>query len=153
MCFKNSGFHQLLSSAAFAERICAVVIDEAHCIAQWGEDFREDYATLGTLRSFMPSRVPFLAASATLPPATLTHVQAKLHMQSSTTYHVNLGNDRANISWHVRYMKAGKSDVEALKFLLPKVATDQTKEETLQIEDQTLVFFSSSATGSRIPLT
>ncbi|KAF8328679.1 P-loop containing nucleoside triphosphate hydrolase protein [Cantharellus anzutake] len=49
-----------------------LVIDEAHCIDQWGADFRPDYAILGDLHSFSPKSVPFLATSATLTPSTLS---------------------------------------------------------------------------------
>ncbi|KAJ6600054.1 P-loop containing nucleoside triphosphate hydrolase protein, partial [Mycena sp. CBHHK59/15] len=64
-------FRQLLSTPAFAKKIAAFVIDEAHCISQWGDNFRAEYAELGTLRAFVPLQVPFLVASATLPPPVL----------------------------------------------------------------------------------
>lgn len=43
------------------------VIDEAHCISEWGSDFRPDYARLGELRSMFPN-TKILGMSATIPP-------------------------------------------------------------------------------------
>ncbi|KAF8330173.1 uncharacterized protein EI90DRAFT_2922627, partial [Cantharellus anzutake] len=52
MLHKNSAFHEDLN--AIMPSIDKLVIDEAHCIDQWGADFRPDYAILGDLRSFFP---------------------------------------------------------------------------------------------------
>lgn len=111
----------MLSSSVFARRVCAFVIDEAHCIEAWGlSKFREMYARLGTLRAFVGETIPFLVTSATLPPSTLTFVRQVLHLDPSKTFHLNLGNDRCNITWNVRNMDGGPSNVEALEFLLPR---------------------------------
>ena len=37
-----------------ANRVCLIAIDEAHCVSQWGHDFREDYLRLGELRQHFP---------------------------------------------------------------------------------------------------
>ncbi|KAH7924177.1 P-loop containing nucleoside triphosphate hydrolase protein, partial [Leucogyrophana mollusca] len=138
MCLQHEKFRQLLSNPKFAARIAAIVIDEAHCISQWGDKFRELYMQLGTLRAFVPSNVPFLVTSATLPPLTLAQVRTVAHIQTSDSYHINLGTDRPNISWHVRHMKNGKSDLESLSFLLPKSSGGEVDGDTY---DQSLVFF------------
>ncbi|KAH7910136.1 P-loop containing nucleoside triphosphate hydrolase protein [Hygrophoropsis aurantiaca] len=138
MCLQHDKFRQLLSNPRFAARIAAIVIDEAHCISQWGDHFRDLYNQLGTLRAFVPHHVPFLVTSATLPPLVLAHVQAVTHILPSQSYHVNLGTDRPNISWEVRYMKNGKSDLESLSFLLPKNSGGEAEGDTY---DQSLVFF------------
>lgn len=115
-----------------------MVIDEAHCISQWGDQFRPIYGDLGTLRAFVTANVPFLITSATLPPLILSHVHKIMHMSKTTTYHLNLGTDRPNIAWFVRKMKGGKSDLESLAFLIPNM----TDGDNIVLElVQTMVFF------------
>ncbi|KAH7903826.1 P-loop containing nucleoside triphosphate hydrolase protein, partial [Hygrophoropsis aurantiaca] len=137
MCLKHEQFRQISSCPKFARKIAAIIVDEGHCISQWGDKFREDYMQLGALRAFVPNHVPFLVTSATLPPAVLSQVHAVLQFQPSTTYQLNLGTDRPNLSWEVRHMSAGKSDVASLSFLLPKSCGGEGKENGFK---QTMVF-------------
>ncbi|KAK7031813.1 P-loop containing nucleoside triphosphate hydrolase protein [Favolaschia claudopus] len=130
-------FRQLISTPAFAKKIAAFVIDEAHCISQWGEDFRPEYSKLGTLRAFVPLHVPFLFASATLPPLVLEEVRKSLHIFPESSYHVNLGTDRPNIAWFVQHMKGAKSDLDALNFLVDAQGSEDAIIELIQ----SMVFF------------
>ncbi|KAJ7259071.1 P-loop containing nucleoside triphosphate hydrolase protein [Mycena rebaudengoi] len=127
MCLQHDRFRQLLSNPKFADKIAVFVIDEAHCITQWGDKFRTEYAALGTLRAFVPTHVPFLVASATLPPPVLAQVRQTMHIRADNSYHVNLGTDRPNISW------GAKSDLAALDFLV------ENAEDI--VLTQTMVFF------------
>ncbi|KAJ6611145.1 hypothetical protein B0H10DRAFT_1754312, partial [Mycena sp. CBHHK59/15] len=136
MCLKHDKFCQLLSTPAFAKRITVFVIDEVHCISQWGDSFCMEYAELGTLCTFVPLKVPFLVASATLPPAVLPEVRKSVHMNADTSYHVNIGTDHPNIAWFVQHMKVVKKDLEALDFLIP----EHDPEDTLVDLMQTMVF-------------
>lgn len=113
----DSPFRKLIQGGSFAKNLCAVVIDEAHCISQWGGDFRETYAVLDKLRALFPIGTPFLATSATLPPDALRDVRSKLSINTDTSFHLNLGNDRPNISTAVIHMD-GSEDFEALRPLL-----------------------------------
>ncbi len=107
----------LLSSTKFARKLGAYIIDECHCITQWGSGFRVEYSRLVKLRSLAPCPVPVLAASATLVPMALAEVRTNLSISQFKSFHLNLGNDRINIRQEMRLMKSG-SDYAALDFIV-----------------------------------
>lgn len=131
MCLEHDAFRKLLSEPRFAFRLASIIVDEAHCISQWGDMFRPEYAKLGTLRALIPGHVPVLVTSATLPPLVLADVHTKVHIQTSTCYRVDIGIDRPNITWELRHMKAGKSDLDSLRFMLPKSCGGEGKDTEL----------------------
>ena len=118
MCLGESGFVALLKEPRWSRDICFMVIDEAHCIKQWGAEFRKHYASLETLRSFVPRGVPVLATSVTMPPVTLDHVRTILGMATEKSFHLNLGNDRNNVFPLVWPMEGGASNFTALDFVV-----------------------------------
>ncbi|XP_077999699.1 bifunctional 3'-5' exonuclease/ATP-dependent helicase WRN-like [Glandiceps talaboti] len=60
--------------------ITLVAIDEAHCVSQWGHDFRADYRTLGKLRDVLPG-VPFMALTATATPEVRSDIIRSLKLK------------------------------------------------------------------------
>jgi len=108
----------LLRNATWSKCILFVVIDEAHCIAQWGQKFRMQYSTLNKLRSYVAPHIPLLLTSATLPPQTLGDVCDTLEVQDDHSFDLNLGNDRSNIMPIVWPMKGGKGDFGSLDFVV-----------------------------------
>ena len=62
----------------FAERVGLLVVDEAHCISDWGHDFRPDYRRLRTLLAQLPDGVPVLATTATANDRVVTDVADQL---------------------------------------------------------------------------
>ncbi|MED5503409.1 MAG: RecQ family ATP-dependent DNA helicase, partial [Pseudomonadota bacterium] len=71
-----------------------IAVDEAHCISQWGHDFRPEYAALGQLKQQF-SHVPFMALTATADDATRRDILERLQLNNPEVY---LGSfDRPNI--------------------------------------------------------
>ena len=78
--------------------IALIAIDEAHCVSQWGHDFRPEYVQLGRLRELFPD-VPVMACTATADPQTRVDVQARLGLADAPTFVT--GFDRPNIRYTV----------------------------------------------------
>lgn len=65
--------------------LAMVAIDEAHCVSQWGHDFRPEYRMLGKLAELFPT-VPRLAVTATADARTREDIRAELHLQDSREF-------------------------------------------------------------------
>ncbi len=92
-----------LMSEGFVERlreipIALFAIDEAHCISQWGHDFRPEYSKLGQLRKLFPD-IPLIALTATAEPHTRKDILERLGLSRSQCY--ISGFDRPNIRYTV----------------------------------------------------
>ncbi|KII90534.1 hypothetical protein PLICRDRAFT_157733 [Plicaturopsis crispa FD-325 SS-3] len=131
MALENPALRQLLGSKTYQEKIAAVIVDECHCISQWGGEFRPKYSALEKFRAFVPTHIPFLATSATLPPSALDEVSTKLNIDLTSSFFLNLGNDRPNITPKVIQIKS-TDDYEALKKLVKDgVITPDDLEKTI----------------------
>ena len=76
-----------------------IAIDEAHCVSQWGHDFRTDYLGLDVLKSRFPG-VPRMALTATATPPTRDEIVARLELTSPDVFVSSF--DRPNIRYSVR---------------------------------------------------
>lgn len=78
--------------------IALFAIDEAHCVAQWGHDFRPDYLALSALHERWPD-VPRIALTATATPATHTEIASRLNLERARHFVANF--DRPNIQYRI----------------------------------------------------
>jgi len=86
------------ASASGNAGIALFAIDEAHCVSQWGHDFRPEYVQLGELRGLFPG-VPVLACTATADPQTRDDVHLRLGLADAPVFVT--GFDRPNIRYTV----------------------------------------------------
>ena len=94
--------------------ILGFFIDEAHCISQWGSDFRPAYHLLKRIRTYVSPGTPIAALSATLAPKAFTDVEECLLINAVRAYYLNLGNNRPNIKLRMKVM-SGSDDYGAVK--------------------------------------
>lgn len=77
-----------------------LVIDEAHCISQWGYDFRPDYLEIAQVRALLPSDVPVIALTATATPVVAQDIMDKLGFRERRLIQGDFA--RPNLSYVVR---------------------------------------------------
>ncbi|QKG70744.1 DNA helicase RecQ [Erythrobacter mangrovi] len=92
----QSGFREFLSAAP----LCLFAVDEAHCVSEWGHDFRPDYRMLRPLMDAFP-HVPRLALTATADRQTRSDVMGQLGIPADGL--VLAGFDRPNIRYAIRH--------------------------------------------------
>ena len=80
-----------------------VAIDEAHCISQWGYDFRPSYLKIASLRDRISPEVPFLALKATATPPVIEDITDKLAFREKNVLRTSFA--RKNISYLVRHVE------------------------------------------------
>lgn len=106
-----------LSSELFVAKlrhmqVSFITVDEAHCICQWGYDFRPSYLKIADIRQEKPD-VPILALTATATPAVIDDIQEKLGFRQKNVFRMSF--ERKNLAYVVRKTD-GKED-EALHIL------------------------------------
>jgi RecQ family ATP-dependent DNA helicase len=97
-----------------------IVIDEAHCVSQWGHDFRPDYKKLNVMRERYPG-VPIMAVTATANPRVRVDVCAALKIQSAKWFIQSF--NRPNLKYEVR-QKCKDSLTEMMDMIRYKYAKD-----------------------------
>lgn len=84
-------------------RVSFITVDEAHCISQWGYDFRPSYLEIAKIRKLVPD-APVLALTATATPAVVKDIQDKLTLKAERTFNVfRMSFERTNLTYVVRH--------------------------------------------------
>ncbi|HUO82306.1 MAG TPA: DNA helicase RecQ [Gammaproteobacteria bacterium] len=126
-----------LMNPAFIERlkglrIALIAVDEAHCVSQWGHDFRPEYAALGQLRGHFPG-VPLIALTATADPQTREDTVRVLGLEQADRFVASF--DRPNIRYTVlekhrpaeqlqRFL-AGRQEESGIVYALSRKRTEE----------------------------
>ncbi|BAE57500.1 unnamed protein product [Aspergillus oryzae RIB40] len=104
MVNKNQTLIRNLERLNNRHRLARIVIDEAHCVSQWGHDFRPDYKELGGLRAQLPG-VPMMALTATATENVKVDVIHNLKMEGCDIFTQSF--NRPNLTYEVRQKKKG----------------------------------------------
>ena len=109
-----------LSTQLFQEKlkdlpVSLLVVDEAHCISQWGYDFRPDYLKIAELRQTIP-QIPVLAVTATATPEVAKDIQTKLLFKAENVFRKSFR--RPNLRYVVRY---NEDKLQPLIYILSRV--------------------------------
>ncbi|KAK0632374.1 hypothetical protein B0T14DRAFT_597860 [Immersiella caudata] len=98
MLGKSMQFTEGLKKLYYKKKLARFVIDEAHCVSQWGHDFRKDYSQLGKLREQFPG-VPVMALTATATQAVLADIKHNLAIDDCKDFRMSA--NRPNLRIHV----------------------------------------------------
>ncbi|MGB7301319.1 MAG: DNA helicase RecQ [Burkholderiaceae bacterium] len=116
-------------------QLALIAVDEAHCVSQWGHDFRPEYQSLRLLRDRFAS-VPFLALTATADPQTRREIVSCLALEDAKQYVASF--DRPNIQYEIverrdardqlsRFLQSRKGD-SGIVYCLSRRKVEETAE-------------------------
>lgn len=105
----------IFKSKLQAMNVCLLVIDESHCISQWGYDFRPSYLSITDIREELPG-VPVLALTASATPEVVNDIQERLHFREKNVFRKSFV--RKNLSYIVRQTE---DKINSLIYILGKV--------------------------------
>jgi len=95
----------------FRSRISMAVIDEAHCISEWGHDFRPDYLSLSSIVEIMPD-IPVAAFTATATERVQRDIVGKLALRDPFILRASF--DRPNLTYEVRFKESGEGQLVSI---------------------------------------
>ncbi|GAA1947981.1 DNA helicase RecQ [Microbacterium aquimaris] len=115
-------------------RLSVIAVDEAHCVSQWGHDFRPDYLALGDLDERFPG-VPRIALTATATPATHRELTERLRLPRAR--HFVSSFDRPNIQYRIEpkvdprrqlvsFIRAQPEGAAGIVYALSRKSVEQT---------------------------
>lgn len=108
----TEGFQSLLSSLVKYKKIALFAVDEAHCVSQWGHDFRPDYLKLGALREKYRG-IQWMALTATASKEVREDIYKQLHLRAPIA-EFKTSSFRPNLYYDVVYKNSIEDDFQHL---------------------------------------
>ena len=129
-----------LQSQSFMERlkqmpVSLIVVDEAHCISQWGYDFRPSFLRIAQVRKLFP-KVPVLALTATATPVVVEDIQRCLQFRETNVFSMSFA--RSNLSYVVRHTEEISTELAHILRSVPGTAIVyvRSRKRAKQISDE-----------------
>ena len=100
-------------------KVSFITVDEAHCISQWGYDFRPSYLQIAVIRKLVPN-VPILALTATATPDVIDDIQERLGFTEKNVFRMSF--ERKNLVYVVRQAEDKEAEMVHILQSIPKKA-------------------------------
>ena len=125
-------------------KVSFITVDEAHCISQWGYDFRPSYLQIAVIRKLVPN-VPILALTATATPNVIDDIQERLGFTEKNVFRMSF--ERKNLVYVVRQAEDKEAEMVHILQSIPKTAIVycRSRKRTKEIA-QLLIQYGISAT-------
>lgn len=100
-------------------KVSFITVDEAHCISQWGYDFRPSYLQITEIRKLVP-HAPILALTATATPEVVDDIQERLGFKEKNAFRMSF--ERKNLAYVVRQVEDKETEMIHILHSIPKTA-------------------------------
>lgn len=127
----SSSFIQLWQDRKFRSRVQALVVDEAHCIVDWGDEFRKEYSGLAKLQDYIGQDTPVLAATAACDTETFKIIWKSLKFGCRPFWGIDVGTDRSNLTYITRVVKNPANPILDIISILPAQMNKDTPPSAL----------------------
>ncbi len=102
---------QLFQTKIRHAKVSFITVDEAHCISQWGYDFRPSYLQIADIRKILPD-VPCLALTATATPEVVDDIQERLGFAEKRVFKMSF--ERENLAYMVRQVEDKREEIKRI---------------------------------------
>ncbi|CAO4371268.1 unnamed protein product [Caenorhabditis nigoni] len=126
----------LLGSLTRREVLRYIVVDEAHCVTQWGHDFRPDYLNLGALRDVCPD-VPWVALTATANEKAQNDISSQLRLRNPEAFKAGTYRDNLYYDVQMRDHLPTAPENHMASFITKCLTIDQSKTKSNLTKNET----------------